>query len=263
MNADGSNPRQLASDIVAKGFRQWSHDGTRLVFAAAVGRDLEIYSVEIDNGRLSRLTTSTGEDRDPAWSPDDRQIVFCSARDGNPELYVMGADGSNPLRLTTHKARDESPAWSPDGSRITFVSTRDGDGDIYLVGSDGRGLKRLTNGAHATRDMPRWSPNGAYIAIQSADDGDYDIALVQMSDRWRTVVAGTGAFDGQFSWSSDSGRLAFISHRDGVDAVYVTDVRGRSQHRLTTTSSLTSDFKTDSPHGPHDSVRVDFILTAQ
>ena len=31
MNADGSNPRRLASDIVAKGFRQWSHNGRRIV----------------------------------------------------------------------------------------------------------------------------------------------------------------------------------------------------------------------------------------
>lgn len=113
MNADGSNPRQLASDIAAKGFRQWSHDGTRIVFAAAVERNLEVVSVDVDNGRLIRLTASTGDDRDPSWSPDDRQIVFCSTRDGNPEIYVMGGDGSNPRRLTTHEALDGSPAWSP------------------------------------------------------------------------------------------------------------------------------------------------------
>lgn len=238
MNADGSNPRQLASDIVAKDFRQWSHDGTRIVFAAAVARDLEIFSVDVDNGRLIRLTAATGDDRDPSWSPDDRQIVFCSTRDGNAEIYVMGADGSNPRRLTTHAALDGSPAWSPDGSRIAFVSTRDGEGDVYLIRSNDRGLERLTVGAHVTKDMSRWSPNGAYIAIQSANDGNYDIALVQMSDRRRTVVAGTRAFDGQYSWASEGDRLAFISHRDSVDAVYVTDLSGSQQHRLTSTASL-------------------------
>src|SRR5688500_18620798 len=36
MNEDGSAPRSLATQIVAKGSRQWSHDCTRIVFAARV-----------------------------------------------------------------------------------------------------------------------------------------------------------------------------------------------------------------------------------
>ena len=242
MNVDGTNPRPLASDIVAKGFRQWSHDGTRIVFAAAVESNIEIFSVDVDNGRLIRLTTSPGDDRDPSWSPDDSQIVFSSTRDGNSEIYLMRADGSNLRRLTNHAALDGSPVWSPDGSTIAFVSTRDGDGDVYVIRSDDGRLERLTIGAHATKDMSRWSRDGSYIAVQSANDDNYDIALVHMSDRRRTVVAGTSAFDGQYSWASDGDRLAFISHRDGFDAVYVTDVTGNHLHRLTTTSSLNPEW---------------------
>lgn len=241
MNVDGSNPRRLASDIVAKGFRQWSHDGKRIVFAAAVEGNVEIFSVDVANARLIRLTTSPSEDSDPSWSSDDSQIVFSSTRDGNSEIYVMRADGSNPRRLTNHAAPDGSPVWSPDGSRIAFVSTRDGGGDVYVMRSDDGRLERLTIGAHATRDMPRWSRDGSYIALQSATDGNYDIALVRVSDRRRTVVAGTSGFDGQYSWASDGQRLAFISHRDGVDAVYVTDVSGHVK-RLTTTASLNPEW---------------------
>jgi Tol biopolymer transport system component len=36
MNANGTDPRSLATQIVAKGHRQWSHDGRRIVFAAKV-----------------------------------------------------------------------------------------------------------------------------------------------------------------------------------------------------------------------------------
>ena len=236
MNADGTGPRHLATQIVAKGFRQWSHDGTRIVFAANVRGDVEIFSVEVATGRLARLTDSPGEDRDPSWSPDDRNVVFSSTRDGNAEIYLMRADGTDLRRLTNHTARDVSPAWSPDGSTIAFTSARDGAGDVYLARvADGR-VERLTTGAHATNDALLWSPDGTYIAVQTADR-DYDIQLVRMADRQRRTIAGTSSYEGQFSWSPGGGQLVFISERDGYNAVYVTDLTGK-QSRLTTTSSL-------------------------
>jgi TolB protein len=241
MNVDGTNPRFLATQIVAKGHRQWSHDGTRIVFAAKVEGDVEIFSVEVASGRLIRLTNSPGEDADPSWSPDDRHIVFSSTRDGNAEIYVMRADGTQPRRLTKDPAFDGSPAWSPDSSRIAFVSARDGDRDIYLARFDDGRVERLTTGAHATRDGVRWSPNGSYIALQTAERDNYDIQLVHMADHERRTVAGTPAFDGQFSWSPAGDQLAFISERDGFNAVYVTDLMGK-QSRLSTTPSLNPEW---------------------
>jgi Tol biopolymer transport system component len=241
MNADGTNPRFLSTQIVAKGNIQWSHDGRRIVFAAEVGGDAEIFSVDVASGRIIRLTNSTGEDADPSWSPDDSQIVFSSTRDGNSEIYAMPADGTQLRRLTNHAVPDGSPAWSPDGSRIAFVSTRDGDRDVYLVGFDDGRLERLTTGAHVTNDGLRWSPNGSYVAVQTAERDNYDIQLVRMADHERRAIAATPAFDGQFSWSAAGDQLAFISERDGFDAVYVTDLVGK-QSRLSTTPSLNPEW---------------------
>jgi Tol biopolymer transport system component len=241
MNADGTNPRFLATQIVAKGHRQWSRDGTRIVFAASVEGDAEVFSVEVASARITRLTHSPGEDGDPSWSPDGRHIAFSSTREGNPEIYVMRADGTQPRRVTNHAGPDRGPAWSPDGSRIAFVSTRDGERDYYLIGVDDARLERLTTGAHATNDALRWSPNGSCIAIQTAERDNYDIQIVRVADHQRWTVAGTPAFDGQFSWSPAGDQLAFISGRDGFDAVYVTDLTGK-QSRLSTTSSLNPEW---------------------
>lgn len=241
MNADGSAPRSLATQIVAKGSRQWSHDGTRIVFAARVADDVEIFIVDVETGRLTRVTDSPGVDGDPTWSPDDRHIAFSSMRDGNAEIYVMRADGTHLTRFTNDAGSDGSPAWSPDGSRIAFVSTRQGDRDVRTVRLVDRREERLTTGAHATNDAVRWSPDGAYLAVQTAANENYDIQLVRTADRDRRTIAGSASFDGQFNWSPAGDRLVFISERDGFNAVYITDLTGKLT-RLTTTSSLNPDW---------------------
>jgi Tol biopolymer transport system component len=245
MNADGGKPRSLATDIVAKGHRQWSHDGTRIAFAAKVNGDVEVFTVEVASGRITRLTNTPGEDLDPSWSPDDKGIAFSSMRDGNRNVYIARADGSQPRRLTTDTLPDANPDWSPDGTRLAYISGRDGARDVFMVRIDNGQVERLTTGARATNDGARWSPDGANIAVQTAQAvpgvelaQGYDIQLVRMSDRKRTTLAGSPRYDGQLSWSPESDRIAFISGREGVEAVYITDLSGKVS-RLTTTRALT------------------------
>ena len=211
--------------------------------AARVDGDIEKFTVDVADGRLTRLTNSPGDDRDPTWSPDGSQIAFSSVRDGNTEIYVMRADGTGLRRVTNDPAEDVSPAWSPDGSTIAFASGVGEDRDLFVIHlADGQ-RERLTTGARVTKDVSRWSPDRAYVAIQTADKGNYDIQLVRMVDHVRTAVAASAGYDGQFSWSSDGRRLAFISDRDGYDAVYVTDVTGAHVRRVTTTASLNPEWE--------------------
>jgi Tol biopolymer transport system component len=44
----------LATQIVAKGHRQWSRDGKRIVFAAKVEGDAEILSVDVASRQITR-----------------------------------------------------------------------------------------------------------------------------------------------------------------------------------------------------------------
>ena len=48
------------------------------------------YTLEVQ--RLTKLTHSAGDDRDPVWSPDGQRIAFESNRDGDYEIYIMDID---------------------------------------------------------------------------------------------------------------------------------------------------------------------------
>lgn len=239
MNADGTGARRLCSGLVGKSGREWSPDGRRIVLTAVVDGNVDIYVSDVASGRLTRLTTSAAEDRDPTWSPDGAYIAYSSDRDGNREIYVMGADGSGVRRLTNHAGMDASPVWSPDGSRILFVSGRDGPQELHIMKADGSGLEKITTGAHSSRDAPRWSPDGSLIAFQIADRGRYDIGLLRLRDKRQTVLVATPHNDGSYTWSPDGARLAYVSGPGGSETLHVVDVESGKSSRITTTWSLT------------------------
>jgi Tol biopolymer transport system component len=165
----------------------WSPDGSKIAFTSdRFGGNDEIYVMDatdsdIDgNGdNLTRLTTNTASDFQPAWSPDGSQIAFASDRDGNFEVFVMDADGSEPVNLTNAAAGDAEPDWSPDGTKIAFMSARNGNAEIYMMNADGSEPKRLTKKAAADVD-PVWSPDGTKIAFMSdRDGGDLEIYVMK------------------------------------------------------------------------------------
>jgi Tol biopolymer transport system component len=238
MNADGSGATRIADSIVAKAHRQWTADGTRIILERMRDGHRVIVVARADGGGLTTLADSHSDDRDATLSPDGSRIAFTSSRDGRPSIWLMRADGSVPTRLTTGAGEDMSPTWSPDGATIAFVSTRDGGSDVYRVRPDGTALERLTVGAEATRDPSQWSPDGRSLAIQTAHGKNYDVELVRVADRTRTPLAASSAYDGQFVWSPDGRSIAFISDRDGVDALYVADASGGNVRRLTSEPSL-------------------------
>lgn len=103
MANDGTGVTRLS----AGGAPDWSPDDSRILFVL----NDDIYVMNADGSRPTRLTVAAGRDISPNWSPDGSAIVFDSDRDGNEEIYVMKADGTGQTRITSEPAFDVNPAW--------------------------------------------------------------------------------------------------------------------------------------------------------
>lgn len=118
------------ADLIAIYSPSWNPDGTQLAFMS-IGRNgySDLFTYNITDDVLRRLTHDSFDDRDPAWSPDGQYIAFSSDRtskgkDGFYNLFTYKLDDGTVQYVTYGARKDFSPRWSPDGKHLVFTSTR-------------------------------------------------------------------------------------------------------------------------------------------
>ena len=79
----------------------------------------DLYTLPIDGGTATRITSGQAFDMQPRYSPDGSMIVFVSDRDGSENIWLANADGTDARQLTDGE-RDSymSPVWTPDGDYV-------------------------------------------------------------------------------------------------------------------------------------------------
>ena len=205
----------------------------------------EIYVMNTEGTRQTRLTNNPALDALPAFSPNGKRVAFTSRRDSigtqvNDEIYVIAprddngdGNGEGLSRITNSSLENEfQPAFSPDGEKMVFTSNQNGN-EIYMMDANGTNRIRLTN--NVARDArPAFSPEGDTVAFTSNRDGDDEIYLMDAQDadgdgngdHLTQLTNNTGVIDTHANFSPDGERMVFTSNLDGDFEIYVTHADG-------------------------------------
>ena len=232
----------------------------------------EIYKMNPDGSKPTRLTNNPAIDQFPAVSHDGNEIAFVSNRNSTTasgyDIYVTGTKDENDdgngddLRRLTDSASITwglfyAISWSPNDEQIAFMSTRDGNQEIYKMDAiDGSNQTRLTNNS-AGDAGPDFSPDGTRIAFASNRrdpvDGttDYEIYVMNADDGTNvTQLTHNTASDSMPEFSPNGEEIAFMSTRDGNLEIYkMNAIDGSGQTNLTNRSAFTDRNPTWSPDG--------------
>ena len=172
----GGTPKRITKNSPSY-WHGWSPDGKTLAFVGQRNGDFDIYTIPVDGGEETRLTTAKGLDDGPEYSPDGQYIYFNSERTGLMQIWRMNSDGTGQAPLFSDDYNNWFPHISPDGKFMVFLSfdksvvghPENKDVRLRLLSlADGK-IKVLAKlfGGQGTINVPSWSPDSKRIAYVS------------------------------------------------------------------------------------------------
>lgn len=232
--ASGGAAHLLVSDAGHADSRPlYAPDGHRLAFQVGGDGDARgIYVLDLDSGRVRRLTWSDGADQLDAWSHDSHWIYLSSSRDnigGMLGVYRVRADGGTPMPVSLEAYRNESmSAPSPDGHELALVGGGMGDfqwwrhghshldeGAVWLLRDDGSHHYRRLTPDDARAEWPMWAADGHTLYYMSDRSGAENIWRVALDGHEQPLTRFAG---GRVLWPSLSanGRLMAFERGFGI-----------------------------------------------
>ena len=268
MNGDGSSPTQITTNGFFNGYPSLSPDGTKIlvlsnmagVIDSGIGTSiLQMYTMNVDGTKPTRITKDDQRYLDPVWSPDGSKIAFASSvKDKDTyqgyhyELFTANADGSNKTKITTGEQRSGyvtdsiNPSWSPDSSKLSFTSNKTRYYSIYTINADGSNQNKISLKETTNYEEQSWSPDGTKIVfsrISGETVKNNEIFSINIDGSNETQLTDDKSEDKYPSWSPDSSKIVFTSNREKIlntenkgFQVYVMNSDGTNQTRITATN---------------------------
>jgi len=139
MDREGGNYRQVST--ISAWDPTWSPDGTRILFASDKDGLDQLFVVNVDGSRLTKVSNLPALRGRSDWSQKNLIVTYS----GGPwarEIYIMNPDGSNQHQVSPSGGDSQGPSFSPDGNWIAFTAYFDKINDIngceiYIMRIDG------------------------------------------------------------------------------------------------------------------------------
>jgi TolB protein len=188
------NRFRVSSEPGINGAPSFSPDGRKLVVTlGGVDGNLDVFVLDINSRRTTRLTTNRAIDTEGTWSPDGRYIYFTSDRSGGPQIYRVSASGGTPERVTYEGSYNARPRLSPDGKRLAMVHNDRGNYRIAVMNLDRRDLLVLSGGRQD--ESPSFAPNSDILIYATRQGRDGVLETVSADGLIRQKMASEAGGD--------------------------------------------------------------------
>ena len=203
-----------------------SHDRKRVAVCIADPEEgSDIWTIDVERGATTRLTSHPTNDYRPLWSPDDRTVYFTSNRLGNGDIHSKSSSGTGPAELVYRGDASMDVLWSISSDGATgWLSAPSGSvntpRDILRIDLESLETEGVLQTPFA-EDAPDISPDGRWLLYHSDESGRREVYVRELGDgggRWPISIDG-GAHG---RWTRDGREIVFQAPDGMLMAVEVT-----------------------------------------
>jgi TolB protein len=237
-----------AADEMMKHFGEKPLFTSKIVYVSETGNDRDIYIMDYDGFRPTRITFSNALDMLPSWSANNEKILYTSYRNLTPELFMFDMY-TGKTELLSSGGSNYAADWSPVADQIVFTSSKSGNAEIYRKDMKTGKEKQLTFNP-AIDTSPCWSPSGREIAFTSQRNGTPQIYVMDSEGSNIRRITMEGSYHDSASWSPDGMRLAFVSRIENRFDIYIFNLKSNEISKLTENAGRNEN-PSWSPDGRH------------
>lgn len=229
--------------LFAQGFEGYYQNpalyNNTIVFAA----EGDLWTIPINGGLAQRLTTHQAEENFPTISPDGKTIAFSASYEGPMEVYTIPIEGGLPKRWTYESDASIANSWTPDGKLIYNTRAYSKVPDNQIVSID-LVTKKKTRIPLAQASEASYDATGKTVYfvrpafhrnVTKRYQGGTARQIWKFTEGTTEAVKLTKDHPGESHhpmWFS--GRIYFITDRDGVMNIWSMNEKGEDLKQHTT-----------------------------
>jgi TolB protein len=222
----------IASDIYKALTGETGIFRSRIAFVAEMGGTKDIYIMDWDGKRSSKLGLKENLILSPHWSRDGANIIYSAERNRQWGIYLVNFSNRKVKKVFSSRGTNIAGDLSPDGNEFIFSSSKNGSVDLYTMSLRNNVVNKLTS-SRSIEVSPTISPDGNHIAFVSDRGGSPQIYIMQRGGSDIRRISFEGSYNTSPNWSPRGDKIVFSGRRN-TNQIFIVNPDGTGLTQLTT-----------------------------